>query len=222
MTEQELRNRYVAELTTYLGAVEGDARHREMIGWYNRLEPLPRGYRMTDTADWCVAAAVAVGVKLGLTEIILPECSCIRAIALYREQGRFTADREYVPQVGDFIIYDWQDNGDPDHWGTVAEVRGRLLRIIEGNMADRMDCREVQIGDSRIYGYCLPDYEAFADFTDVEATAWYAEAVRYCRRHGLMMGKGNGIFDPSALVTRGELAAVVMRLHQEMMKQSRA
>ena len=214
MTELELRNKYVEGIKAYLGAIEGDDQHRELVDWYNRLEQLPRGYQMTYTADWCVATAVAVGVKLGLTDIILPECSCTRAIALYQAKGRFEKNRNFIPQMGDFLIYDWQSDTDPDHWGTVAEVRGNTLRIIEGNMADRVGYREVEIGDSRIYGYCLPDYASMANFADVSEDAWYAEAVHYCKMHGLMLGKGEGRFEPEASVTRAELAMVLMRLHQ--------
>lgn len=215
MTEQQIRQRYVAELETYLGTKEGDSRHRELMDWYNRLDPLPVGYKMTYTADWCVAITVAVAVKLGLTDIIYPECSCTRAIALYREKGQFVQARNYVPKPGDFLAYDWQDNGDPDHWGTVVSVSGEKLRIIEGNMNDQVGYRELNMGDSRIYGYCLPDYAGRAvEFSDVPEGAWYAEAVEYCRRLGLMQGRGAGIFDPDAPVTRAELATVAMRLHR--------
>ena len=216
MTEQELREAYVRELENYLGAREGDDRHRELIDLYNTMPVLPRGYAMTYRADWCVATAVAVAVKLGLTEIIHPECSCSRAIELYRAEGRFRQDRNYVPRIGDFLIYDWEGNGDPDHWGTVAGISGRKLRVIEGNMADRVDCRELEIGDGRIYGYCLPDYagKAGRHFFDVAEDAWYAEAVEYCAEKGLMQGRGNGVFAPEVPVTRAELAAVAMRLHK--------
>ena len=219
MTELELRKHYVQGIESYLGAVEGDERHRELIDWYNRLPKLPRGYKMTYSADWCVAAAVAVAVKLGLTDIVLPECSCTRAIALYTAAGRFVKGREYVPQTGDFVVYDWQGNNDPDHWGTVVSVDGDVIRVIEGNISNRVAYREVKIGDERIYGYCLPDYASKAepeDFRDVAADAWYAEAVAYCAWHGLMNGKGNGLFDPGSGVTRAELAAVAARLHQTL------
>lgn len=42
-----------------------------------------------------------------------------------------------APQSGDFVIYDWQGDEDPDHWAAVTEVEGDMLVIIEGNMADR-------------------------------------------------------------------------------------
>lgn len=223
MTEMELRSLYVQTLRGYYGAEEGDARHRELIDLYNSMEVLPRGYRMTYTADWCVATAVAIGVKLGITEIILPECSCTRQIRQYKAIGRFEGCKDYVPQIGDFVIYDWQGDNDPDHWGTVTRIEGKALRIIEGNMADKVWHRDIEVGDERIYGYCLPDYAAMAaklsrprSFADVPAGAWYADAVEYCAQHGLMQGRGEGVFAPEALVTRAELAAVAMRLHREL------
>ncbi|MBR2047145.1 MAG: S-layer homology domain-containing protein [Oscillospiraceae bacterium] len=222
MTELELRKLYVDTLRGYLGAREGDERHRELIDYYNSMPVLPRGYKMTYTADWCVATAVAVGVKLGLESIILAECSCTRLIAMYKAIGRFVEGAGYLPQIGDFVIYDWQGDADPDHWGTVAEVEGDMLVIIEGNMADRVDTRLITLDDPRIYGYCLPDYASMADrepapvFVDVPQDAWYAEAVAYCARHELMVGREDGSFDPLAPVTRAELAAVVQRLHQAL------
>lgn len=217
MTEPELRTRYVRGLEEYLGTAEGDERHQELMGLYNSLPVLPRGYRMTLTADWCVAFPVALAVKQGLTDIIYPECSCTRAVALYQAAGRFVKDRNYVPLPGDFLVYDWQDNADPDHWGTVVSISGSRLKVIEGNLDNRAAYRELEMGDGRIYGYCLPDYAGRAEtetFRDVAADAWYAPDVAYSAAHGLMLGKGDGIFDPEAPVTRAELATVAARLHR--------
>jgi len=221
MTELELRKLFVDTLRGYLGAREGDARHRELIDYYNSMTVLPRGYKMTYTADWCVATAVAIGVKLGLEEIILPECSCSRQIIQYKSLDRFVEGPGFRPQIGDFIVYDWHDDNDPDHWGTVAEVEGDTLVIIEGNMGDRVDTRVISTDDPRIHGYCLPDYASKAAhepesrlFADVRNDAWYADAVAYCASLGLMVGTSGSTFEPERAVTRGELAAVVMRLHR--------
>lgn len=42
--------------------------------------------------------------------------------------------------------------------------------------------------------------------------AWYAEAVMYCREHGLMAGIGNNLFAPGAGLTRAQLATVLYRI----------
>ena len=50
------------------------------------------------------------------------------------------------------------------------------------------------------------------EFTDVPRYTWYAEAVEYCAAKGLMIGNGDGTFEPERPITRAELAAVLMRL----------
>ena len=49
-------------------------------------------------------------------------------------------------------------------------------------------------------------------FSDVDADAWYAEAVMYCREHNLMAGTGNNQFAPESNLTRAQLATVLYRI----------
>ena len=49
-------------------------------------------------------------------------------------------------------------------------------------------------------------------FTDVDANAWYAEAVAYCREHGLMNGTSNTTFEPEGNLTRAMLVTVLYRM----------
>ena len=49
-------------------------------------------------------------------------------------------------------------------------------------------------------------------FSDVDANAWYAEAVMYCREHNLMAGTGNNQFAPESNLTRAQLATVLYRI----------
>lgn len=51
-------------------------------------------------------------------------------------------------------------------------------------------------------------------FSDVPENAWYAADVEFAAKLGLMNGDGNGNFRPNDAVTRAELAAVVVRLHE--------
>lgn len=63
-------------------------------------------------------------------------------------------------------------------------------------------------------GMALPSSAAAEDtgFSDVSPDSWYAEAVVYCREHGLMAGVGNGRFEPESRLTRAQLAAVLYRI----------
>lgn len=49
-------------------------------------------------------------------------------------------------------------------------------------------------------------------FSDVDADAWYAEAVLYCREHSLMFGASDTTFAPESNLTRAQLATVLYRI----------
>ncbi len=60
----------------------------------------------------------------------------------------------------------------------------------------------------------VPAFAAVDDtgFSDVDADAWYAEAVMYCREHNLMTGIGNNQFAPESSLTRAQFATVLYRI----------
>ena len=60
----------------------------------------------------------------------------------------------------------------------------------------------------------VPVFAAVDDtgFSDVDADAWYAEAVMYCREHNLMAGIGNNQFAPESSLTRAQFATVLYRI----------
>lgn len=159
MTEQELRQQVVAQARRWLGRKEADRSHREIIDVYNRIRPLPRGYRMSYTDPWCAAFVSAVGAECGLTAVLLPECSCGAMIGLYRKAGRWRKSEKSVSlQPGDLIFYDWNEDDSADHVGIVTERYGDGFRLIEGNVGDAVAYRTVRPGTAHIRGFALPDY----------------------------------------------------------------
>ena len=52
-------------------------------------------------------------------------------------------------------------------------------------------------------------------YTDVPASAWYADAVEYVREHGIMNGTGDGKFSPEDTFTRAQFATVLYRIAGE-------
>lgn len=169
MTEKELRAKVCAAAEKYLGAAEADGGHQPIIDLYNSIRSLPRGYRMRYADPWCAAFVSAVGAAAGLSEIILPECSCEAMIGLYQAAGRFEERDEAVPRPGDLIMYDWDDSGTgdcrgtADHVGLVTGVTGNIIHAVEGNMADSVGRRSIYIDSRCIRGYCKPDYASLAD-----------------------------------------------------------
>ncbi len=56
------------------------------------------------------------------------------------------------------------------------------------------------------------DITRAASFSDVPADAWYAEAIAYCQRNGIMSGTSAAAFEPEGSLTRAMLAAVLYRM----------
>lgn len=171
-TEQDLRQSVVNVMRGWLGYSEKNGKFRSIIDLYNTQRPLPRGYAVQYTDEWCAATVTAAGIQAGLHDIILGECSCSRMIALYQAVGRWMENDAYRPQPGDIIMYDWQDSGSgdntgaPDHVGIVEKVVGSTITIIEGNKGEAVARRTLAVNGRYIRGYCLPDYASKAESED--------------------------------------------------------
>ena len=62
-----------------------------------------------------------------------------------------------------------------------------------------------------------PAYVGMSEFTDVENTDWYGQAVRWASAEGIVEGytqSGNKVFNPNGAVTREQLAAILYRYAQ--------
>lgn len=163
--EQALRLSLVAQAEDWLGCREEDGSHQPIIDLYNSHQPLAQGYAVTYTDNWCATFGSAVAIQCGLTDIIPTECGCQRQIGLFQELGRWEERDDYLPLPGDYIFYAWGESpfgdntGWADHVGIVVGTSGPFIRVIEGNKDDSVAYRTILVGDPRIRGFGLPDYE---------------------------------------------------------------
>lgn len=173
MHEEELRQFFVDTCCSYHGCNEADGSHKTIINMYNSIQPLPIGYRVSHTDAWCAAYVSAMAWKSKLTDIIFPECGCDRMIALYKKAGRWQENDGYIPKPGDICFYDWEDSGigdntgSSDHVGVVVLVSGNSIKVIEGNISNRVDYRDIAVNGKFIRGYGLPDFAKKAGGTSV-------------------------------------------------------
>ena len=171
MTALEKRNAVIAQAREWLGFNEADGSFRAIIDLYNRMRP-PDSYRMTYSDPWCAAFVSAVGMAVGLGDIILPHVNCDGMIDAYRAKGQWVEDDSYSPTPGDLIFYDWQDSGagdnqgSSDHVGIVIEVNGNLFTVIEGNYSDAVKKRYIYRDGQFIRGFAVPGYAD--DATDID------------------------------------------------------
>lgn len=216
MKEIELRKELAETAKEYLGTVSGGDKHAEIVSIYNSIRPLPVGYALKMSDDWCAAFVSAMAAKLKLTDIIPAECSCPRQIKLWQSMGRWEENDAFVPDIGDYIYYDWQDGGsgdnkgNPDHVGIVVSVSGKSISVIEGNVSRSVKYRNITANAKYIRGYGLPNFASRSDeedsmryktLNDIPEGA-YREAVSEFVKLGVIKGKTDGTLDLSEDVIR--------------------
>ena len=221
MSEAEVRETVVAVARSWIGRNEADGTHKRIIDIYNGIKPLPVGYKLNYSDAWCAATVSAAAQVCGYTDIIFPECSCTRMLALYQRAGRWKEDDSYIPAPGDLIMYGWADSGAgdyagaPDHVGIVECCNGSIIMVIEGNYSKRVMRRTVTVNARYIRGYCLPDYASKVTtptYSDVYPDDYYADDLALLTKHGIITGYPDGTFRPDEVPTRAQLASVAARL----------
>lgn len=158
-------SKVVGQAQAWLGKKESNGTHKEIIDVYNSHKPLARGYAVKYTDAWCSTFVSAVAVKLGYTDIIPTECGCEKHIELFKKLNSWVENENRVPNAGDIIFYDWQDNGSgdnqgwSDHVGIVEKVVGSTITVIEGNINNSVGRRTLQVNGRYIRGYGVPKYD---------------------------------------------------------------
>lgn len=148
----------------WLGKNEADGSHKEIIDIYNRIRPLPRGYKVKGTDSWCATFISAVAIKCNAADIIPLECSCGRMIEIAQKMGIWVESDAHTPSPGDIIMYDWDDSGKgdntgwADHVGYVVSVNNGKIKAIEGNLNNSVGYRNIAVNERAIRGYICPKY----------------------------------------------------------------
>ena len=155
----------VKQAQAWVGCNESNGTHKGIIDVYNSHKPLARGYKVKYTDEWCSTFVSAVAIKLGYTDIIPTECGCEKHIQLFKDKGAWVEDENRVPNAGDIIFYDWDDNGVgdnkgyADHVGIVEKVSGNIITVIEGNYNCSVARRGIMVNSKYIRGYGVPKYD---------------------------------------------------------------
>lgn len=136
MTSQDYANTCFA----YYGVHEGSSIHHALIDEYNKIKPLPRGYKLKYTDSWCAGFLSAIAHMAGIKNFPY-ECSVQQMYNKAITMGTPVSPEE--AQAGDIIFFDWGHNGSLDHVGAVWEIEKNVIATIEGNKADAVGCRYV-------------------------------------------------------------------------------
>lgn len=161
-TELEARLQYVTYLLRYTGAKEGSYKHTEILANYNGITPLPRNHKATKSDSWC--AIFVNGGAWGLGYRNFPwECSCTNIRAKAIECGIWNEGWSATPKIGQWVIYDWKNDGRMDHIGAVCWVDGNTIYVIEGNYDNAVKIRTITVGDSNVEGFVDLDFTELVD-----------------------------------------------------------
>lgn len=153
-----------SEIVSTINSLKGETGHKKVLDVYNSQCPLPRGYKVKQTDAWCATTVSAVFIMNGYDDIA--ECSCPQMIEKAKKLGIWVEDDAFVPQIGDIIMYDWQDTGKgddvgvADHVGIVVSVSKSKIVVREGNKNKSIGNRDVTVNGLYIRGYITPPYEA--------------------------------------------------------------
>lgn len=140
----------------YLGTAEGDKKHKDLVDKYNAVKPLPVGYKVKYTDDWCAVFVTVLMDLAGAAPYTGQECGVHRFSLLFKKRGLWIG--LVKPRVGDIIIFDWRKDGWNDHIAIVEKLDGNVVTVIEGNTSKRVARRTYKYNDWRISSYARPKY----------------------------------------------------------------
>lgn len=166
------RSSVVDQAERWLGLRSSNKSNAIILTIYNSYKPLPRGYKVKATDNWCATFASAVFIQAGCASIFPIECSCGKIIEKAKKMGIWNENDAYVPNLGDCMLYDWDDNGKgdnigwPEHIGivTYVNVESGYVVVTEGNYNKMVKKRTVNINGKFIRGYVTPKFDANYDF----------------------------------------------------------
>lgn len=119
-----------------------------------------RKYRIQPNDEWCAMFTSVIANKCGIGAEKFP----YEVSVFYQRRWAMSHQKYYTDiskiKPNDLVIYDWKNNGTYDHVGFVVSVTGGVLTAIEGNKADTVAYRKIDVRSSQIDGFISIDYDA--------------------------------------------------------------
>lgn len=152
----------------WIGLNEKDGSYKEIIDIYNSASNRPRNnLKMQYDWSWCACFWSALSIALGYREIMPIEISCGNLIEEAKKMGIWVEADNYIPGIGDGIVYDWDDSGKgdctgwPDHIGVIDSVNREsgYMVAIEGNYSNSVKRRTISLNGRYIRGFITPKYD---------------------------------------------------------------
>ena len=177
------------------------------FSWVNPFADVANNAYYVDAVEWMLKREVTQGT----TETTFgPDLNCTRA------------------QIVTFL---WRVAGSPEPKGTVGfadvsadsfyakAVAWAIENGITGGTGDGLfspdaTCTRAQSAAFLYRAAGSPAVNGSAEFSDVAADAYYAQAVAWAKEHGITDGIGGGLFGSASDCTRAQIAAFLYRAYQ--------
>ena len=122
-------------------------------------QPYWSWYGFSSRVEWCACFVSWCADQCGYIDSgLIPKfAGCVQGAEWFKSNGQWQ-DRNYEPQAGDIIFFDWEGDGSTDHVGIVEKCENGTVYTVEGNSNDACNQRQYAVGSSSIYGYGVPTY----------------------------------------------------------------
>ena len=156
---QTLANQYDSR-----GEIKGGSDYRYFSEWYIRSYKDNPGWNQYTPWCGCFLSWAADQQKASINGDPPRFADVDEGMAKFKESDMWR-ERSATPIPGDYVFFDWDgrndpDGGkDPDHVGAVLCVEGNFLYTIEGNSGGRVAVQRYSLGDPRIVGYGVLNWE---------------------------------------------------------------
>lgn len=122
-------------------------------------QPYWSWYGFNGRVEWCACFVSWCADQCGYLESgIIPKFSlCSDGADWFDHNGQWQG-KDYEPQAGTIIFFDWDGNGTIDHVGIVEKCENGVVYTVEGNSGDACKQQSYPVGSGSIYGYGVPKY----------------------------------------------------------------
>ena len=134
----------------FVGVKQGSTRHKRLVDDYNMIKPLPRGYRVKYSDNWCATFVSFILKRCGCKKNVF-ECGAQRMRAKCIKL-KLMLDDITKGKANDIIFYDWNGDAWTDHVGIIYKSDKSYYYVVEGNKNKRVETRKISKKSKSIEG----------------------------------------------------------------------
>lgn len=112
-------------------------------------------YGFKSRVSWCACFVSWCANESGDLDKTIPRFAAVYDGMIWFKNHNKWKSRNYIPNPGDIIFFDWEQNDGVDHVGIVEKVENGKVYTIEGNSRDEVRAKSYSLSYNSIYGYGL-------------------------------------------------------------------